>query len=296
MISGGSGTPVCPTTHACIPAAPTDWEGPVARTVSFVDSAVEPDCPAAYPDVATESFTGVLAAPAQCDCSCGPVADADCESTVTLRYHASQSDCTASSPTIVQVNAGVCAPLATTFSGFGYWSVDPVESVGGSCTPSAEVSMEDAVFENRVLACGGAELLGGCAEGNVCAPLPPDDFTAGLCIWQEGDHDCPSTFPEKELTFGSIDDRRGCETCACGEAQGHCDSAFANINHQACVLPLGGSFAANGECGVQLTSNVNWAFANTGDPTAFCAPSEGAPTGEANGEEPVTICCQASAE
>jgi hypothetical protein len=290
-ISDSGGSTQCPATHACTPTPPTDWQGPTARATSLVAGAIDPACPDTYPELDNETFQGITAEPASCTCSCGPAVDASCEASATLRFHDTSSTCSNPAPQSVTVFSGTCNNLSLSYPGSRYWQLEPVETVGGTCDPSREMVKDDPVFETRFTTCGGAELLGGCAEGNVCAPRPPEDFDTALCIWQQGDHDCPSTYPDKELTFLDINDGRGCQTCSCGTPVGLCDSATALLFNLGCTGNIGAILAANNECDQTTSGNVNYASLSLGEPTAFCSPSNASPTGEATGRDPVTLCC-----
>jgi hypothetical protein len=286
----GTGSATCPDTHTCVPEAPVDWQGPVTRATSLLAGAVEPDCPPSYPEVATESFSNILAEPAECSCSCGPAVDAQCESSATLRYHDESATCSDPAPQSITLFSG-CNNLSLSYPGQRNWQLEPVETTGGSCAPSADVIKDDATFENRVLACTGATLLDGCASGNVCTPRPPEDFDAGLCIWQEGEHECPSPYPERTVVFRDILDQRTCEGCQCGEARGLCEGTVSFLYNTGCLLPLAGTLVANGECNTTTNTNINFASLSLGDPVAFCTPSGASPAGTARGNEPTTICC-----
>lgn len=288
-----TGAPACPDTHACVPLVPEDWMGPVALSEAFVDEG-QPQCDAAFPEAMVEANDDVVAPPAYCDCDCAPSQDAACETQVQVTSYQSDSACGLSSSSFLAA-AGVCASVPAAPAGTQY-RVAPLEVVSGSCEPVDTMQLEEAAFERAFVACGGAELLDqGCAENTVCAPRPAD--ASPLCVWQEGEHECPETYPEQRISYRDIQDGRGCETCTCGDAEGLCDEAVVrlystrNSTSPAGCLGLTAILSGDGSCGT--SGSAAGALLVIGQPTAFCTPSPGTPTGEAVGIDPITVCCRA---
>ncbi|MCR9166513.1 MAG: hypothetical protein ACE37F_24205 [Nannocystaceae bacterium] len=296
--ASSTGSGLCPATHVCLDEAPKGWSGPVAVHQGPFDpeqpGAEPPGCGEAYPDLAASGFEGLVAEPASCSCSCADPNGTACDNSTTLRYWADDATCGESIPQALTVFAATCNVLPTEFPGDGHYSADPLPAVGGACAPSGEQSVEPTTWSAATSACDGAAIIedAGCAEGRACAPLP-DSPEAALCIWQEGEHECPEAFGSTRTIFGGVDDGRDCETCSCGAPAGLCDDATISLwNGVTCLVPSAGVVGVDGECDPSGTSTAARAASmSAGSPNAFCVPSEGAPTGEAVGTEPVTVCC-----
>lgn len=297
-VSTSTGSGLCPSTHICMEQAPEGWRGPVAVHQAAFDperpEAEPPACGGAYPTPATAGFEDLVAEPAACECECADPNGVACETSTTLRYWGDTATCDAGTPQVVTVFGSSCNTLPTEFPGGGHYSADPLAAVGGACAPSTETSVEPTSWSWQTQACRGATIIedAGCAAGRECAPLP-DDPDAALCIWQEGEHECPEAFDTTRTVYGGVEDDRGCATCSCSAPTGLCDAATISLwSGATCLVPAAGVIGANGEC--DPSNSVNTARAaslNGGSPNAFCVPSEPAPDGEAIGTEPVTVCC-----
>lgn len=281
----------CPQSHRCVPAVAEGWNGPVATLESETD-AEEPACGGSYAELGTLAHDGLVAPPATCGCSCEDPEDVTCETSVIMRFWGDDATCTANTPEQLELFTTVCNPLQTQYAANTFWTADPVGVTGGSCNPVSEETIVPARFEKRVTACGGAEILDGCAPDQVCAPRPETPFGEQLCVWREGDHECPMGYEDRRLLFADIMDDRGCAECTCDLPTGLCDDAYVTLLSNPCNPPVSGIVTADGEChgtGSALTRSATF---YPGEPTAFCAPSAGAPTGTATGDGPVTLCCR----
>lgn len=282
---------VCPATHQCIEEPPDEWNGPIARFVTDPEAKEQPSCDGAYPEEATVAFEGLQADPAECSCSCGEAQEVSCENQVSVRYFADDETCSGGASADLTLIAGICNTLPLTFPGNSHWLPEPIEVQGGACEAIDEMNKEDPSFESRILACGGAELLGGCAAGRLCAPRPEGDQRPGLCVWQAGEHECPGGYDERTVVWGGADDQRGCAPCGCGDPVGLCDEALIRLFQASCTGSLAAAFAADGECHSQSYLSTQSATVTLGDPVAFCSPTEPMAVGEVVGTDPVTVCC-----
>ncbi len=294
--SSSTDSGLCPNTHVCTLEAPEGWSGPVAIHSAATGDAKNPEppeCGRLYPNAVESGFEGLEAEAATCGCECGPANGSACDSSTTLRYWADDATCSETTPQAVTIFGSACNALPD-FEGNGHYTVEPLPAVGGACAPTTESVVEPAAWADVSVACGGGSVIedAGCAEGRVCAPLPESE-DAALCIWQDGEHACPDDFDTQRVLFGDFDDTRGCETCSCTAPIGLCDAATVSLwNGPTCLVPAAGVVTANAEC-VQTgtATSARAASLNAGSPTAFCSPSEPAPSGEAVGSDPVTICC-----
>ncbi len=291
--STGPGGMFCPDSHTCVSEAPEDWNGPVTllRNPRSDDPDPEPaSCERNYPRVDAQGFADLQAEPAECGCECGSANASACETSTTLRYWADDATCDADIPQTITVFAASCTPLPD-FPGSANYTAEPLQAVGGACQAASDEVVVPAVWNTEVTACGGAELLEGCAEGRVCTPVP-EAQDAALCIWREGEHECPDDFEVDRTLYQDIDDTRGCETCSCGAPMGICDDARVFLwNGSTCLVPAAGSISADAECHQGGSTEARAASLSAGQPTAFCSPSEPLPSGEAVGSEATTVCC-----
>lgn len=286
-----TGVAACPATHQCVEEPPEEWNGPVARFATDPAAKEQPSCDGAYPEEATLAFEGLQADPAECSCSCGEAQDVSCDNQISVRYFAEDETCSGGATADLNLVAGICNTLPVAFPGNSYWLPDPIEAQGGACEAIDEMNKEDPSFENRILACGGAELQGGCAAGRVCAPRPDEGQLPGLCVWQAGEHDCPDGYGDKTVLFGGVDDQRGCAPCGCGDPVGLCDEAVVRLFQFSCTGSLAATFPADAECHPQSSVSAQSATVTLGDPVAFCSPTEPMAVGEVVGTDPVTVCC-----
>jgi hypothetical protein len=167
--------------------------------------------------------------------------------------------------------------------------MEPIPVVSGTCPPSTIEAIEPATFSRRVLACGGATLGGGCASGDVCVPPAVE---GGVCVWQEGEHECPADFNERRVLYTGLTDTRSCQTCTCGTATGLCDGARIYFYSTDTCTPGTTDTSIGPTFGCQQNQSPTSAVRLTlGQPTAFCQPSTPSSVGDAAAEGPVTVCC-----
>jgi len=286
--SGGPSAPPCE--DACI-AVPPAWNGPVA--VMRTSTAEErPSCPDAYPElVDNELFTELSASDLLCTCACEPT-EIVCPTHVLLTPHGDDEDC--ESPGTGYNITTVCnsGPMGQN----GYWHAAPVDVTSGECTPVSERTRTPAGFATRWTLCEGEPSEGACGTDETCAPAPAP-FEERLCIWSEGDHECPSEgFAVRELVHASFDDQRGCAECSCGSISGTCGGGLRLWGANTC--PEGGIedilTTQVGDCvlyDAQAAKLLNDGLEPNED--VECPASTPAPTGEAVPTDPVTVCCSA---
>jgi hypothetical protein len=283
-----TGTATCPTTHACV-AVPEGWMGPVVLRTSTATQ----ECPDGYPDLESIGGTDLLAPAAQCDCSCGAAAGTTCALATTLHYWGTDPTCSNGTPVgSYNLFTTVCNDLNAVLPANTYFQVEPVLVDGGSCTAEQTMSLDPPVFVKTSSTCGGAELLEGCEGGEVCAPRANGD---AMCVWQDGDADCPEGFEgQRSLTHRSIDDTRSCDDCTCGDPLGLCDGASITMFANVCNPPISALLDVTGECDLgSAASATRSAIFAVGEPNAFCVASDAVATGVATPTDPVTVCCAA---
>lgn len=286
-----TGAPICPATHACV-GVPTGWTGPALLRESD-DPRRGGECPVEYPDLEPLGGAGLTAAPAECGCTCGSATGTSCALETRLNFWGDDPTCSDGTPaSSYDVFTTICNDFQATLPGGSYFQVEPVIVEGGSCNPQPVVALPPAAFAATASTCGGATLLEGCVDDEVCAPRADDD---ALCVWQAGDSDCPEGFDGRRgLYYGTIDDTRGCDDCTCSDPIGLCDGAAVTLFANVCNPPISGLLAANGECNPgSLVSGTQSAIFAVGEPTAFCVADDVVPVGVATPSDPVTVCCRA---
>jgi hypothetical protein len=288
--SGSGGASTCAEAGmTCVAAAPAGFAGPFAWLERPADAPLR--CPEPFGEPLVEAFSELSAPAAVCDCSCGPLGNADC-GPVAVDRHAGVS-CGGAVQDTLDLEPG-CNVI-----GGGGWAsstsffFDTPAVVIGGCLPLPSVERPPAAFLTRHLACAGPVTTAGCLTGELCAPLPDDPFAPRLCVWQEGDAGCPegSAYAERTLLYRDIDDQRGCEPCTCTVPPGPCDGAVAVLS-TAFDCSLNTAAVAPDDCvggigGINLQSVLY----GEGVPPDACDPAVVVPTGDAAGTEPVTFCC-----
>jgi hypothetical protein len=268
-------------------AAPSGWTGP---SVVYVGSD-PPNCGGDYAKQTLTGGTAVDADPAQCStCSCSN-STAACATFVNIvastDSHCGGVTCTNSISNACEPNF---APVCVGSAANAYLSME-LPSGLASCSPTAEQdpTIGDVSWKKEVRACTTADKLhiGGCAEGEVCAPKTP--FNGSFCVSKTGDVACPNaTYSEKHVYYKGVNDTRSCSPCGCDhdcdyswrvEAAGaSCSAPFSLDSNDSCVMlsPTDGKF----NVGVQISG------------TGSCGATGGQPTGSAAPTGPVTVCCQ----
>lgn len=287
----GDDGPLCPGTRECVPQAPEGWSGPGAMTEALSHEP-RPECPANFPEPLVEANSGLPTAPAACECDCMPSENAECATEAQLTAYSS-ADC-AGSATVINVQANACLGAGNIAGGSSY-RLPEIDVVSGTCAPIDIVDTPAAVFDSAVTICGGAQLdPNGCGNTELCAPKPSNG--AQVCIWREGEDECPESYPNGTMLYRDLEDTRGCEPCSCGTAQGSCEDAHVRISQRLtsnlCAALLM-EVPADGSCTGTLAAEPDGALLGLGTPTASCPPSEGVATGEVAGVDPITVCCAA---
>lgn len=284
----------CPDTHQCVGEAPEGWSGPGLLAQIAADAERPPGCPSEFPDEDLRAFDGLVADAANCNCTCGPANGAGCENSTTLHYWADAADCVTGTDLTLSVFGGACNNLPAQFPGETYWLIEPVQASGGACVPTTTEQIEDPAWTSQVIACDGADVIEDvCASGRVCVPRSEDKaFDGEVCIWRDGEHDCPDGYERDSTVFNEVDDQRACAACSCSDPAGICDDADVTMRAESnCVPPNAGTLEANGECQQTFSAQTSSVLFDPGEPSAFCNPSEPEAIGEAVGTDPTTVCC-----
>jgi len=291
--TGDTGVAACP--GECVAFAPEDWNGPVA-TVDAAPDAPQSECTGSFPRTALVSFDGFEFEPADCGCSCGPALDTECEQSTTLIDYGTAENC--DGPELDTINLVNQQCTSATLQAGSYMRMEPIELLdAGFCNGTGSTELPTPQFDQRVTACE-AELSAafacdadaglGCLEQLPQSPLAPQ-----LCIWQEGEHECPADtqYTEQRVLYDTFADDRSCSTCTCGDVLGACDTSSVTVyDIGGCVIGSQGVAGGEGFC-TQVGESTLGARLSVQEPSAFCPPMPVEALGEATPAEPTTLCC-----
>ena len=141
-------------------------------------------------------------------------------------------------------------------------TIDPLVVTESTCTPS-DITVPKSSWQTAALACRGIAMPPCTDPGMICVPTaepPPEDFS--LCLYREGDRDCPFGWPDKHVFFESFDDSPVCTPCTCSDPMGGECSALVSVYQ-------------DGGCSMVLTAN----FVTSADPASCKDVPAGAPLG-----------------
>lgn len=288
-----TGPAACGTGNVCAPEVPAGWAGPVVWAETATEDP-QPACPEAYAELAFNAFDDLQAPPAECTCECGEPSGVNCAN-LTLEFHDGSSSCAGSADDEYSIGAlGACSAGPNIVQSNRYFEVEDPGVTGGSCTPMDSVQVPAAGFSQTSTVCGGVVAADGtCEVGEACLPVPPDGFESRICVWQEGDQECPAGgYADRFVRHAEFADSRNCTTCSCGTPTGSCEGNVVLWPSSNCSgMFIAGTVPIGGTC-VQAADSVDSAEAGTLTvQDAACAPMGGVPTGEAEPDEPFTLCC-----
>lgn len=275
-------------TGQCV-AAPLGWNGPVVMgRASEGDASCDDDV---YADATITGSIGLEAPDFTCGCSCSVSEEGACDPVSSLYVH-DDPQCE-DPPQTVGIDIG-CNNIADQDTGYFRWSI---AASGGACEAMPFTFEQPLQYDESLVACASDVVAEGACEGDeACAPSPTSG--APMCWWQEGDVECPAELTgSREVVYTDpAIDTRGCSSCECGEPEVTCTAPGVVVvqENNTCSLanpipaPIG---VAPGECNlIGNARSVYWQV--PGEPDTACAaaaPSE--PTGSAQAQGPVTVCC-----
>lgn len=315
--SGGDETPGnCDlSTHACISNVPEGWNGPIAR----LDAANEMGCAGAFAQQAFETYQGVMADPAVCECECGAPEGGSCASETIVELYPiysipdveshNQTTCEYQPvPDYVALNhqeaiandlAGLTYPSAWESFDVRFIAERPLVAEASSCaTALAGSQIPEPQFVDAERACAPEVPFPSCDADTMCVPNPGVAFEEGVCIWAEGDVACPAgtDFVNREVRNTGVIDDRTCSACSCSDAVGEtCDDATLYLWYTAGWLFNVREFSVNETCTrANLENAVRWLgiTVDPGEPSGgSCTPQGGNPQGGVQPEAQITVCC-----
>jgi hypothetical protein len=268
----------CGAGSMCMTTVPDDWFGPVVVHMGDPDED-PPECGEAYPNAGLTLLSGYAdPGPAQCDCACNLDVASSCVSYV-YDYDASCS----TFENFYQLNMD-CQAAEVDGGAWFYMYAQGTPTCHGEVTET----IPDPIWDAKVMTCRDAELGAECDAG-VCTPMAPEGFESGVCIYREGQQECPEgDYSVAYQHHSGVEDDRDCSYCACGSGSGTCDGSLDVYGSADCTGAA--QAAALNVCtqGISGGHSVSINFTGMGScPIAMPSMPEGTIT--ATGE--FTFCC-----
>ncbi|MFT3764710.1 MAG: hypothetical protein QM820_04215 [Minicystis sp.] len=292
----------------CVPGQASGWSPP--ELVWFGQEKDAPKCPLVAPQADFEGYTD-LDAPIDCGtCSCGAPSGSCALPTAMTANAAScalNGSATPHTPFNPEVGwAGACDTNQSIPSGKLCSGVKCVQSLTigplalseGACTPSEPPAQPAPVWKSFARGCHAVPLTWCNGGASVCLGVPPPELGFRVCMYHDGDKDCPAISPyqDKHVLYQDYEDTRACTGCTCDAPAGStCASTITVFSDGACSAPLY-SFtigSTNPDChdvpaGTPLGSKS--ATAPVYKPGS-CTPGGGQPMGAATPAHASTYCC-----
>ena len=282
--STGDGTE-CGAAARCMTPAPDGWMGPIAVHRGPLEG-TPPACADGFPSGGLTLYEGFHdPGPASCGCECGINLVNYC----TKYLFDWEAGCGSQ---VGQINfTGSDCDELTSSGGTSFYMFGQGQPV---CQPTKIIEAPDVPWDNLVSSCAGAAMGDACADG-VCTPEPPEGYEAGLCIFAQGDMECPAgDFSEKLMLHSGTDDMRNCGPCTCGTGSPTCTGTLDVFSSADCSgAPLASLDASSFTC-VDGTGDAQSAVVTfDADPTC---PVEMVPepVGDIAPSGEFTYCCEAA--
>ena len=230
--------PACSNdSHHCVADAIPGWLGPVLRVDASADSELE-TCPVPYEQSVAELGDDVVAT-GTCACACGEATAVSC-SAATVQARSSTDtgvgqcmlECFGGCPE-VDVDPMSCVPVSQAFRESNTLRFVPGHVADGSCgAPMVQSSLQPAQFAVRTRLCASTEFAGGCGDDETCAPRLDESDSAGLCLYRDGEHQCPAAGPYQHRTVryrNIVDDRQCADDCQCDLPSESCQGSLVSL-------------------------------------------------------------------
>ena len=217
-----------------------------------------------------------------CTCDCNVTQQPDCNGGNVTRHFddTSTPTCTTQATTFPGTN-GACAQIgANLILDHAHYAVTAPPPAGGQC-------QYDSKFDS-------SKVSG--TPGRVCAP--PTSCVGAICdgpvcVAQDGDVDCPSSFPTKTLVGSSATAK--CGSCGGGcNVGGECTGTIRFFTDLNCSLGEV-DFTADGVCKTNVASTTAFytSYSYMGSvSSATCAGPAPTSQAEASLDDPATVCCK----
>jgi hypothetical protein len=297
-----------PCSGECVPLAPAGWSDAMLLWSGPVFAA--PPCPDRAPSPAYQGWADLV--PAGCsECACDSTSGS---CALPSAFVASSETCPGDGPGAVHTffttpdpwdgscTAQGAVPAGQLCNGVPCvrsLTIDPLTMTESACTPS-QTPVPKSSWQTAAVACRGTAMPPCTDPGTLCVPAaePPEEGFS-LCIFNEGDRDCPPAWPDRHVFFKDFDDSPMCTPCACSDPIGGACSALVSVyQDNACSAPLVSYFATSADPAAQCHSVFAGAALGSKAVTdvsyqpGSCTPSGGDLVGAPLPIEPSTFCCR----
>jgi hypothetical protein len=271
----------CGAGMVCADPVPAGWSGPVV--VSEDAGAVE--CPSEFPSLVQELHAGLSADSAECGCECGQPSDGIACS-ATLFEDDPGCDQNVFMADQWALDQADCIDIATDTTAFRVVAGE-LQANDSSCEAIASENVPEPSWETNTAACQVSN-PDSCSVGGTCQP----DTAASLCIWVEGDTDCPAGPYETQIVrYLGVEDTRGCSECSCGSPEGSCGGDVELLTSGCGIMGvLEGKVDVDAGC-ADINEVPTFAEYKAQVVDAACPANGGETVGEALPASPVTFCC-----
>lgn len=292
--AGSTSTGSCDPTTPCS-SAPGGWDGPVVLVTGTQDD--PPNCPAVAPTTNFTAFSGLSIDDPTCGCDCEdvPASALTCGNVEVGQSSGSTTVCAEPISSVRGVAVwGQCTDMDAVLSSPGgpplWWLVGSSEfGATAECAPQDTANFPEPRWDATHVAC---DLPADCDGGGACVP----ELGAGqrLCVYIDGEVDCPGAFPERLSTASGVEDTRSCSACTCGPVTGTCTGTIT-LHDGGCngglpqeEIELGVDTCNAAQSHSMQSMRVNADIVPSG---GSCEPSTSTPQGAAVELGIRTICC-----
>jgi hypothetical protein len=278
--------PACAPDFLCVPSPPPNWDGPVTL-YNGSQANLPADCPPEHPQKAYEGNKDIVSEPAACSaCSCSSPAVTCTLGQLAFRNMAA---CTGGVGAAAQPGDGMCGPINPPAATEAY-AAPKAMGTTGACSPAGgSPTLPPPKWQTSALACTGGGQGTGCGPQAACVARSAPPFDAALCVFRDGDKQCPGGFPKKHVFVSNVVDNRDCSACTCGSGTATCDVvtkvyASADCSGASLVDVPNDLSCVMGALGASIKPTVT--------SSGSCPPSGGQPTGSVQeGNQQTTVCC-----
>ena len=300
--------PPFPTTETCRgpcgPLLPLGWSRPVLLWSGPQFEA--PECPADRAGIVQYEGHADPNVPPECfSCSCEP-STGECELPSFLTAGSQKCGFQDPPPIIYDFSGLDPEPMSCNTTNaipadlIKSLTISPLIMTESGCKPVTTLPPKsgDVSWKTFARACGS--VVSPCQDqGALCVSTaePPPGYSQ--CIYQQGEHECPSGYPDRRVFYDDISDSRHCSECSCGAPEGsECSSYVRAYEDATCSILVSVDLVSStqlwAECGDMVTSPAlggKTATAPIYEP-GTCEPSGGEPSGSVELKGPTTFCCQ----
>jgi hypothetical protein len=288
----------CTPDYECADRAPQGWQGFFRLHTGPYPN---PN-PSACPDGASPQsfFSGPV--PAACEpCACGTPGGGAC-APAALSYWDGSAICGggASADITGFLTDGACFSIPNlNLPGprSGKVTSPAMLTAAGACTPSGGGLQNKDPWTEQEDVCGAPTSGGkGCGPQKACVPRGGGDYTSGVCIWRDGNQQCPFKYANTRIVLAqTATDDRACSACTCDTPTGvSCaGGSYTLFNNADCTgtsTPLSTTCA---DATLPLSDGKGAILPKFDKPTGgSCQPQGGEPSGSVTPTSTKTICCQ----